>query len=273
MWIKKMVNKEVEKQIAALRSDLVVMLLYHRDKIINKLEEQLRERLRDAIQRPPNYTQLDNSDSDTQSKSTEEESAEDTDEDEEDEDKSVRPKRTKTLDISISLSDTDSIGIVLLYSDSTDDSMSDGEIRDVCNEAPTNLQSNHKFSSAGTSDTSQVIKELEEEISSNLFHSNPSFRASNIRHEEERVEADKINEEGAFLMESQWKEWMDRQEMRRNHKANPSEQQGEAPPQVTEAQIRKPLKAVDTMNKVKSRLCHFFNPHPSHRWERFEDED
>ncbi|XP_047446799.1 uncharacterized protein LOC125011625 isoform X2 [Mugil cephalus] len=269
MWMKNMVKKEVAKQISELRSELLLKHLSQKKEMLKVIQEQLRKLVRDEeIPMPPRYRHCMTP---RWKKKLEEEYTEDTDEDEEDADKLLRPRRPTKLGYHVfeTFSDTDSTCILPLHSD---DYIGDSETGDVLNDAHTSSQSNHKFSSDVTTVISQVMKELEEEASSDYFFPSPSLRAGNIREEEEKAQADKINKEEALLMESQWMEWMDRQETRgsNNRRGNPVEQQGAAASHVAEAEIRRPLTAVDSINKMKTRLCDYFIPH---RWERFEDED
>lgn len=123
--------------------------------------------------------------------------------------------------------------------------------------------------------TSQLMKKEEEKISKNPFHQNPSSMTS--EGEEERVLMNGTNEEEALLMEREWKEWMDEQEMRGNIKTvgqqNAEEHGGAAPRTPEKATKKKNVRGVGTVKKIKSYLGDLFSPHMYHKWERFEDED
>lgn len=213
-------------------------------------------------------------------------------EDEEDEAKSP-DLETISFNISEKPSDTNSIFLTMklpkhelkessklsleVFSDSDN---KNGDNIDVSNDSETSSQQakceqkeNQWISSViDNNDTSQVMKESEEKkISSNLFHQNPNFTTSEC---DERV-MDKSKEEQALLMERQWIEWMDKQEMSGNQvKAEQNTQkQEEAAPSVSQKKVTQNKQGEGTMKKIKAHLRDLFNPHSLYKWERLEEED
>lgn len=304
-----MVNKQVEKRIEAVRSEFLLMNHALREEMATELQKRLRELVaEEARGRSVHYTKLDREPRTTRRwRNMEEEYKGKTEEDEEDEAESLE-QETLYLNFSQTPSDTKSIFImtkppkhelqesskflldVSSHSDTSDGDTSDGDTSDGdtsdgdTNSQPAKCEQEEKqriSSDVDTvADTSQMMKESEEEERSwKPFHVIPKFKIEELRCEGERSQVGRTKEEEALLMERQWKEWMDKQEMRVNpikvkplDQKNTVKQVGAAPP-VSEKQINQDVKGVDTMKKIKTYLNDFFNPHMSHKWERLENED
>lgn len=119
-------------------------------------------------------------------------------------------------------------------------------------------------SDATAANTSQLMKDR---ISRNSIH---SFMAEKPRCEKIHV--------SRTLMEEHWKEWVDKQEMRRNlNKIQPADEQkaekqrGTAHP-APGKQMKQNIKGVSTVMKIKTYLSDLFIPHASYMWKRLEDE-
>lgn len=282
-------NKQVEKRIAELRSELLLMNHVLKVEMALELQEEQRESVpEEARERFLHYTKLDREQRMTRwLREMEEECKEKTEEDKEDEAKSLD---LETLSFNFSTTDANSFFIMrkppkceleenlkIVLNGSSDADTSDA---DSSQPAKCEQEENQQIPSDGATvaDTRQFMKESEEKKSSRSpFHANPSFMTGELRCEEERVQVAK--EEAALLMDRQWKEWMDKQEIRGNHnKAKPVDQQntekqrGAAHP-VSEKQTKQTVKEVDTMKKIKTYLRDLFNPHTFYKWERLEDED
>ncbi|XP_044225188.1 uncharacterized protein LOC122994520 [Thunnus albacares] len=228
LWINRMVNKQVEKRIAELRSEFLLMKRDLRDEWLAELLELIIEMNKD-------YT--DN-----------------TKEDKEDEESS-----SNMLDASGDADTSDIAG---------DESSQPAKCE----------QKEPLLISSNVAETSQLMKESAEEESSKS-HPKLSFVMGDIRClEEGSVTADRTKEEEALLIEKQWKEWMDRQEMKVNPKQvepsdqQSSEKQGEAALPVSEKQMSQNEKTRKEW-KIKTYLNDLFSTRTSYKWERFEDED
>lgn len=301
-WINRMVNKQVEKRIAEQHSEFLLMIHALREEIMAEFQEQLAELVaEEARERSLHHTELDQEERMTPKglRKREEENEEKTEEDEEDETKSLGPET-----LSFTFYETSSITIGdfiitkpkreledsrnVLLDVSSDGDTSDAETTEVFNDTDTSSQpakceqqANQCISTdiAAVADTSQLMKELEEDISKNPLLANPSFTTEQIRCEEERVQVDREREEEALLMERQWKEWMDKQEMRINHikvklvRPQNNENQGRVAPPASDKQMKQNMKEVGTAKKIKKYLSNLFNPDKFYKWKRLKNED
>lgn len=297
----------MEKRIAKLRSEFLLMNHVLREEMVAELQEELRELVPEETRGgSQHYTRLDQKQRMTSRwlRKIEEQYRETTEEDEEDEAKSP-DLETLSFNFSETSSDSNNIDIMMkllkheledsskvLLDVSSDGDTSDGDTSDddtsdgdtSSQPAKCEQEENQWISSdvATVTDTSQLMKE---ESSRNPVHANPSFIPEELRSENQRVQVDRTKEEEALLMEREWKEWMDKQEMRGNHKVKPvdrknTEKQGGAAPPVPKKENAKQntkqkqnVKHIDTMKKIKTYLSDLFNPHTFNKWERFEDED
>lgn len=175
----------------------------------------------------------------------------------------------------------------ILLDDSSDDDNSDSDNSDVSNDADTSSQpaeceqkENQQISSDvdTAAGTSQLMKESEES-SRNPCHANPSLMPEELGCEGENVQVGRGKAVETLFMVGEWKEWLDKQEMKGNHnKATPAgpqntEKQGVAALSASQKQIKQNVKEVDTVTKIKTYFSDLFNPHTAYKWERFEDED
>lgn len=160
-------------------------------------------------------------------------------------------------------------------SNTSDGKTSGSETSDVSPGCDTSSQPAESDQQENQTGTSQLMRKEEEKISKNPFRQNPGSMTS--EGEGERVLMNGTNEEEALLMEREWKEWMDEQEMRGNVKTfghqNAEERGGAAPPTPEKATKNKNVRGVGTVKKIKSYLGDLFHPPMYHKWERFEDED
>ncbi len=299
-----MVNKQVEKRIAGLRSEFLLMNHVLREEMVAELQEELRELMpQEARGRSLHYTRLDQKQRMTLSwlRKIEEQYKETTKDDEEDEAKSL-DMETLSFNYSETSSDTNSIVIMtkppkreleesskILLDVSSDGDTSDGDTsdedtsdEDISSQPAKCEQEESQWISSDVATVADASQLMKEESSKNPFHANRIFMLEELRCKEERLQVERTKEEEALLMERQWKEWMDKQEMRGNHnKAKPvdqkkTEKQGGAAPPVPKKQNAKQkqsVKRVDTMKKIRTYLSDLFNPHTFNKWERFEDED
>lgn len=132
------------------------------------------------------------------------------------------------------------------------------------------------------SKTSQLILDSEEEGSSvNPTQANSSFITQEPRCESEKVQVDTTKVEEALVMERQWKEWMDKQEMGGNKaKVVQPVVQREAETQGGEAHRaphRPPRQHTEGGHNLMKMMTNFGdflkNPFASNKWEKFENED
>lgn len=132
------------------------------------------------------------------------------------------------------------------------------------------------------SKTSQFILDSEEAGSSvSPTHANSSFAAQEPRCESEKVQADTTKVEEALVMERQWKEWMDKQEMGGNKAKvvqpvvqREAETQGGAAHRAPHRPPRQHAEGGHNHRKMMTYFGHFLkNPFASNKWEKFENED
>ncbi|XP_059193980.1 uncharacterized protein LOC131975343 isoform X2 [Centropristis striata] len=302
IWINKMVNKRVEKRIADLRSELLLLHYTMRVEMAEELQDQLRELVvEEERERSLLYGRVKREQRVTSRwrRKMEQEYKEKKEKDEAD----SPDLQTLSFNFCQTSSDTDSICImrknyvgeslriplgVPSDGDSHNSDTSDGGTTDVSYDADTSSQTakcdqeenQQVLSDVAVATTSQLKESAEKEKSRTPFHVNLSFMTEELRREDQRVQVGRTKEEEALLMDRQWKEWLDKQEIRGNHtKLKPVEQQiteklGEAaPPPVPQIEKKLNMTEVDTMTKFKMYIFDLFNSHKFHKWERLEDED
>nr|XP_033947732.1 uncharacterized protein LOC117453006 isoform X2 [Pseudochaenichthys georgianus] len=106
----------------------------------------------------------------------------------------------------------------------------------------------------------------------------PGFTTAGLGCEEERVRVDGTKEEEEDVQtEIQWKEWMDKQEMRgHTYKVKQVDQQNTETPREAahpQKEVMQNPKEVKALKKMKTLFFDLMNPVKFHKWERFEDED
>ncbi|GAA6221029.1 uncharacterized protein LOC118325109 [Lates japonicus] len=292
-----MVKKQVERQIADLRSEFLLMKA--------ALKEEMTEQLRELAAKEGRasslyYTSLGNVSRHLR------EIQEDMKNAKEDEEDDAESLDLEILSLNFSETPPDSTdsfimrkhpkydlgeSTMILLDVSCHSDISDGETSDVSNDADTSSRpakceqeenQGNVSDVAADANTSQLLKESEKEKGSsrNPFRVKSSFMPQELRCEAESVDGTK--EEEALLMERQWKEWMDKQEMGGNHnKVQPvdqqkTEKQGEAAPPASKIQGTQNVKQVVTMTKMTKMKTYFselIKPNVSYKWQRFEDED
>lgn len=285
----------MEKQIAELRSEILLMTDALREteadlqELRKSMAEGTREMFRCSSKLDGEWMTL------RWLRKMEEEYKETIQEGEEDEAK-LQDLETLSFNFSENSSDTNSIlmrkptkhelkeSSKLLLDVFSDGDNKNGDTGDISNDSNTSSQpakceqqENQQISSGVDTDTSQLMKESEEKnISRNPLCRDPSCMT---RECEERVKVDETKEEKASLMERQWIEWMDKQEMSGNQvKAvdrQNTEKQGGAVSSVSEKKVKQKQnkQGEGTVKKIKTYLSEFLNPHASYKWERIEDED
>lgn len=285
----------MEKQIAELRSEILLMTDALREteadlqELRKSMAEGTREMFRCSSKLDREWMTL------RWLRKMEEEYKETIQEGEEDEAK-LQDLETLSFNFSENSSDTNSVlmrkptkhelkeSSKLLLDVFSDGDNKNGDTGDISNDSNTSSQpakceqqENQQISSGVDTDTSQLMKESEEKnISRNPLCRDPSCMT---RECEERVKVDETKEEQASLMERQWIEWMDKQEMSGNQvKAvdqQNTEKQGGAVPSVSEKKVKQKQnkQGEGTVKKIKTYLSDFLNPHASYKWERIEDED
>lgn len=285
----------MEKQIAELRSEILLMTDALREteadlqELRKSMAEGTREMFRCSSKLDREWMTL------RWLRKMEEEYKETIQEGEEDEAK-LQDLETLSFNFSENSSDTNSVlmrkptkhelkeSSKLLLDVFSDGDNKNSDTGDISNDSNTSSQpakceqqENQQISSGVDTDTSQLMKESEEKnISRNPLCRDPSCMT---RECEERVKVDETKEEQASLMERQWIEWMDKQEMSGNQvKAvdqQNTEKQGGAVPSVSEKKVKQKQnkQGEGTVKKIKTYLSDFLNPHASYKWERIEDED
>ncbi|XP_030593791.1 uncharacterized protein LOC115785966 isoform X2 [Archocentrus centrarchus] len=255
------------------------------------LQEQLRElSVEEPGERPLHCSKLDRVLSLTSREMEEEHKS--TDEDEEDAEESLSRKtlafpethpdryifivrksqKEECLKISLSIDSSDT--------DSSDGDTSEGETSDASSDVQTNLelakgrQQKSQSCSPNVSDTSQSMKE--EDRTRNPFH----FMSNERSHEDEKDHVGNRNGKEPLLRESEWKEWLDMQEMKGNHdKTKPDESQdntekkGAAASGVSEKHKKRNMRGGDIVEKIKTYISDVFGSHSSYKWKEFENED
>ncbi|KAM7391814.1 hypothetical protein PAMP_022471 [Pampus punctatissimus] len=254
-----MVNKQVEKRIAELRLEFLLMNRYLREEMLTALREQLRQLVEEETEERSVYHIKLNQEKRMTSRRLREMNEDYKDNTKEDEEHSTS---RNMLDVS-----------------------GDADTSDISNDGSSQLakceQEEPPLNSSDFAETRQLMvasvgheEEEKEEISKS--HANLCIGMGELRCSEEG-QVEKTKEEEALLAMKQWKEWMDKQEMKVNQEqVKPSDQQisekqGGAALPVSEEQMRQNTKGVETMWKIRTYLCDLLNP--SHKWERFEDED
>ncbi|XP_035850256.1 uncharacterized protein LOC116056542 isoform X2 [Sander lucioperca] len=223
IWINRMVNKQVEKHMAEVHSELHLM---HR-----ALREEIWEQLRELVTRLNREQRVTSKWQRIIEKDYKEKT-----EDEKDDANSLNLE-TMSLNFSETSSESDSIFILTKppkYEQRPRESLivlldvsSNGDTSDASNDTDTSSQTDNwepeksrqiSPGVATVADTSQLMKESDEKESSrNPFHANNSFTPEEQRCEETWVRVNGTKEEETLPTERHWKEWMDKQEMRGNH--------------------------------------------------------
>lgn len=250
--MKKIVNRQVEKQIAKLRSEI---LLTNRN-LREELSAALRERLRQLVEEEAEQSSACLMKLDREKRMPRRLRKVDVDyrnitkHDERDR----KPSRNR-LDASTDTSDI-----------SNDDSSQPGKCE----------QEESLLISSDFTETSQLAGH--EGRGGSKSHAKLCFVTRDKSCSEDTwVQLDGSKEEEALLMKRQWKEWMDKQEMKINleqEKPQSSEKQSEAevPVSVSETQINPNMKTRKEW-KFKTYLSDLFNPRTSYKWQRFENDD
>ncbi|KAM7416511.1 hypothetical protein PAMA_018526 [Pampus argenteus] len=246
LWINRMVNKQVEKLNAELQLEFLLMKRYLREEMLTALHEQLRQLVEEETEERSVYHIKLN------------------------QEKRMTSRRLREMNED--------------YKDNTKEDKEHSASRNMLD-----VSGDDDTSDISNDDGSQLAKCEQEEpplISSDFAETKQLMKAS-VRHEKEEEEeeisksnanlVERTNEEEALLAMKQWKEWMDKQEMKVNQEqVKPSDQQisekqGEAALPVSEKQMRQNTKGGETLWKIRTYLNGLLNP--SHKWERFEDED
>jgi len=175
---------------------------------------------------------------------------------------------------------------LLSHSQSPDIGTSDRDTSDAANDSVPSSppaifeeEENQEMSSdvATVADTSRLKEGSEKtEYSRNPF--NPGFTTAGLGCEEERVRVDGTKEgEEDVQTERQWKEWMDKQEMRgHTYKVKQVDQQNTEKPREAahpQKEVMQNPKEVKAVKKMKNLFFDLMNPVKFHKWKRFEDED
>lgn len=264
-----MVNKEVQKCIADVRSELLFMNDALREKIVVEIQEQQRELVaEEANEKSLHYNKLNQELRMTLRGLREmEEYRWSATEDQVDEAKSLsvqfseNPSATNSIFIRKKLPKHVQEESILLDisadGDSDDEDISHGDTSS--RPAKCEQEGNQRTSS-------DIATADKDEGSRNPSHSSKT---------EKKCEKITVHR---TLMKEQWKEWMDKQEMRGNHnKVQPDDEQktekqkGAAHP-ASEKQKKPNIKGGGTVRKIKTYLSEFFNPRTACMWKRLEDE-
>ncbi|KAI9521638.1 hypothetical protein NQZ68_003792 [Dissostichus eleginoides] len=265
VWINRMVNKQVEKQTAEINAELLDLwyMLTETMSDIQKLREmvseiqELGEMAVAANEIFLNYTRQEQVLLRCHRR-IEQEYMEESKTEEKDEANSVNLE---------TLSQSPDIGTI-------DRDTSDTANDSVPSSPPAIFQEEEKqeMSSdvATVADTSRL-----KEYSRNPF--DPGFTTAGLGCEEERVRVDGTKEEEDVQTERQWKEWMDKQEMRgHTYKVKQVDQQNTEKPREAahpQKEVMQNPKEVKAVKKMKTLFFDLMNPVKFHKWERFEDED
>nr|XP_046243029.1 uncharacterized protein LOC124058136 [Scatophagus argus] len=304
IWINRMVKKQVEKQMGELRSEFLLMFQDLREEMAAVLQE-IRELVAEkARERALHRAKVDQQWMTLRWLTTmEDEYKKKTGEDEQDEAQSLNlgslsfTFSEKSLDSSSSSMTKTSkcevedhlkiLSDVSNHTDTNDGDTSGGNTSDVCNDAETSSQpakhqqrKNRRIPTDVANVASQQKKESEEgESSRSSFHGDHSFMNGECG---EKAQLDRTKEEEDLVMERQWIEWMDKQEVSEkkvNIKVKPIDQlntekqeEAAAPASKGEKKEQNP-KGVGTVKKMKTYISGLFNPHSSDKWVRLEEED
>lgn len=277
-WISTMVKRQVEKQTAELRREFSLMNQALREEMAAELQEQLRKLLLEETDKTLLCCSKLGSDLRLASRWQREMTGgfENTDEDYED------GEIPKTLAFSETHNDTNSMFIlrkslkeeslkISLTSDSSDtDSTENRNISKDVQGKPDSGTCKQQKNQSSSSDVTPIW-----DSTTNPFCTTQSFISSEFSHESE----DDSGKE-ALMMDNQWKEWLDKQEMKGySHKKKPvksqnnMEKQGTAASGVPEKKKDQNLKRGDTMKRFKTYISDVFSSHSSHKWKKFENED
>ncbi|XP_056232180.1 uncharacterized protein LOC130169441 [Seriola aureovittata] len=316
IWINRMVNKQVQKRIEGLRSEFLVRSDALRDEMMTELHEQLKELVTKDAREKSHYTKLDREPSmrsrllgkmEEHKKNAKENDSEtklvhldtpshNSSEKTSDTHKPLKCEREEILKILLEIfcdgetnsvhndADTSSrpancepgeIVKILLDVFCDDDTSSKASDADTSSRKVIFGQEENQGNSSDVSivaNTSQLREDLEEEERS---------RTQELRFEAENVKMDTKKEEQVSLMERQWKEWMDKQEMRGNgnkirlqvDQQKTEKQEGAATP-APKKQTEQNVQRGHNVMKIKAYFSDLLkNPFPSYKWERLDDED
>lgn len=242
-----MVNKQVEKRLADLCSEFLLINEALREEIVIEIQEQLRVlAAREANERSLHYTKLDHEPRMTL--------------------RWLREMEEYRKNAEEDQVDANSLGldtIRFLFSERTDGNSNDEDISHGDSTYDANVaDSSSRPAKREQEGNKRALSDLAtgDESSRTLFH--------NFKTETRRCK--KIYVRGT-LMEEQWKEWM---EMRGNHyKVQPvDEQQTENQREAARPPQKQNIKGVGTARKVRAYFRELFHPRASFKWKRLEDE-
>ncbi|XP_032433355.1 uncharacterized protein LOC116729115 [Xiphophorus hellerii] len=264
VWINRMVNKQVEKKIAELQEEILLMYLELRVQMAAKLNEHLGE----AVVTQSREIPESNWSSDTEEMETMQPA------DEEGEDKSQSDSDYPTH----SSSEPDQ-GFRKTLSTFSECDLVGTDIRDTDikhfpgNDHSTSQEAQREpISPSGDPAVCGSCKLMKKSEEKKCPH-NPSQMLTG---REEESNEDKAKAEQDTLMKAQWKEWLDKQEMkeRKRHEER-NVQQKVMRSSSSDKQMTKTKKSgqIGTMKKIKTYISEFFNPSEKRKWDMLYEED
>ncbi|XP_037831191.1 histone-lysine N-methyltransferase SETD1B-like [Kryptolebias marmoratus] len=272
-WINKMVTKEVQKQIAALRAEFHLMNLELRQQMEAELRKHLGEPEGKEARAPrQHFTSHDLEYTATRQLMKVEDDNSDREEDEEElVDQISRSDSPET-------SDRDDNG----FDDDDDDEeeVCDDEIRPLPADVHSTSHQTERWpinkqtfpsQAPSVSDTNQLMKQSEEKKGTkNPLH---MFVAGEQKCKEERVGVDEMKITEALLMENEWKKWLDEQEGRVNYNKGKPRGKKKTEKQENSEKYAGAAKTgnTDTMKKFRTSVGHFFYPCSAYKWEKFDN--
>ena len=278
-----MVNKQVETRIAELRAEFHLMNHELRQQMTAELKKQLREEVSEKERESPQDCIMLDKDQEEEENLMSQTSLSSYSSDTHAYSDYMFKKSTKWKQND----DFRNLCNASSDSDSNDGDISDNETRQVSTEAHNSSKQaeccpkeDQRFSPYAPTvfHTIQQMKKSEEEASKrDAFYAN--FMVKELRSEKNSVHVDRTKEEQALLMERQWKEWLDKQEVRGNqskempHDPQNTEKQGRVGPHVSaEKQMKQKPKGgqKNPAKKIRTYLSDFFSPL---KWERLEEDD
>lgn len=259
-----MVNKQVEKKIAELQEEILLMYLELRVQMAAMLKEHLGE----AVMTQSRENPESNWSSDTEEMETMQPADEDDEEkSQSDSDYTAHSSPEPDQGFRKTLSTFSECDLV-------DTDTSDRDIKrfpGIDHRASRKAQ-REPISPSGdpaVCDSCKLMKKLEEKRCPH----NPSQMFTG--REEERNE-DKAKAEQDALMVAQWKEWLDKQEMkgRKRHEER-NVQQKVMRSSSSDKQMTKTRKSgqIGTMKKIKTYISEFFHPSEKRKWDMLYEED
>ncbi|XP_054905221.1 uncharacterized protein LOC129372157 [Poeciliopsis prolifica] len=264
VWINKMVNKQVEKKIAELQEEIFLMYLELRVQMGAKLKEHLGEAVVTQRRKPPES----NWSSDTEEMETlqpaDEEGGEKS---QSDSDHPTHSSAEPDQGFRKTLSAFSEFDLVNTDIRGTDIKHFPGDDRSASQEAQ-----REPISPSGVPavcDSCKLMTKSEEKKCPH--HPSQMFTGR----EEERDE-DKAKVEQDALMKAQWKEWLDKQEMKgkKRHEERNVQRKGMRS-SSSDKQMTKTKKSgqIGTMKKIKTYISEFFNPSEKKKWDILCEED